>query len=330
MGTEAFFLLLLRFTILLGIIGHLVFVTILNSLFIPIAKSIKIASLCRVTQIESDTVRYQTWKAINKYEKSSKELKKLLIVVVVFIVVFSFIQLYLIHNDPLTLYAMMGAMIGVMFVLLVIDLVLLGKLTATIREENARYNERKNDVIAALKAIHSRYPMFQENRKGGTYPMAVSKLNEVIIKRRATREKEATLEDAKNSLAMIARGGDFEKIFGYLKLDSTLQDEVLLKKSYTFACNNMKSQNKFKYCVVDDRLPVALNRLGNYLPESGAVQQNYTPFYKRVQSVFAYSIFVLLVLLFPLFHMLYQSVGPPMIGAGTLVLVFGIILMSYT
>ena len=160
--------------------------------------------------------------------------------------------------------------------------------------------------------------------------MAVSKLNEVIIKRRATREKEATLEDAKNSLAMIARGGDFEKIFGYLKLDSTLQDEVLLKKSYTFACNNMKSQNKFKYCVVDDRLPVALNRLGNYLPESGAVQQNYTPFYKRVQSVFAYSIFVLLVLLFPLFHMLYQSVGPPMIGAGTLVLVFGIILMSYT
>lgn len=345
MGTEDFVLLLLWLTVLLGIIGHLVFIGNVNKLFVSIAKSMKIASMCRVTQIESDTVRYQTWKAIKQYEGDTKASNILIglsfgfviIIPIIYIVLVQVIKDQYIIGWFSSIVTPVFVSLLVFLLLLVIDLALIGQLTATIKNENKLYRERKDTVIAALKAIDVRYPMFQENNTINTntsvdsYPLVVSKFYELIIKRRATREKEATLEDAKNSLAMMARDKDFEGIFGYLKLDSTLQDGELLKRSYNNACNSMNSKVRRTYCGngTDDKLPVALNSLGNYLPESGAVKNYYWPFYKRVQSVFAYGIFVLLVMLFPLFHMLYQSVGPSMIGAGTLVIVFGIILMSY-
>jgi len=335
MGPKAFFLILLYLTVLLGILGHLAFVVALQKLFTQITTAIKIASLCRVSQVESDTIRYRTWKAIQEYNKTKTMLNTMIWLSFALTIILGMITLE--HLDTLFRFKLC-----IFLVLVLIDGILVNTVTSIITNENTRYNKRKNDIIETLKAIHQQYPMFMEGmardetdaegeKKVKSYPVSVSKLYELIIKRKATRDGEATIEDARNSLAIMAEKGDFEKIFGYLKLDGTLKDDDLIQRSYIIACNSMNVSKKDKYCTVevDKTLLNSFNKLSNYLPESGTVKQYYMPFYKRVERHLGYAIFVLLLFLLPFFDKMYQSIGPPMIGAITLIFVFGMILMSY-
>lgn len=311
MDLKSFLTILLYIAVLIGAIGHILLVLSTNAMLNTVVRSLMTTSSCRIRLTEGDTVRFQTWQAIQQYNKKLKSVMAMLITGIVLLIVLTLLLIKVVSWEVVLIFILLVT-------LLCVDIGLAKTMTNSIKGENSAYNENKNTVLDAMKKIHTAYPMFKEDDTN-TYPMSVSRLYELIIKRKASQDNDATLEDARSSLILLAKKG-MVRVYEYLKLDATLEDAKLIKRSNKLACLKMG-----EYCSTTD-LDSALHKLSIYLPEFEQVQR-YSRFRRALISRMIALLFILFILLFPVFHVLYSRVGPILVGVITLVVVFMFILM---
>jgi hypothetical protein len=266
--------------------------------------------------MEGETVRFATYKSYYIDQKSYNVRHASIISSVITSIILACFMI----NKENTLN-ISEIIIGVLVIVLIwIDTALLATAFNDIINESKKYKAIKDSISNVLALIDRDFPMYKSTDKN-PYPSEVEELYELILKRWVNKNNEATREDARNSLIHLAEKKSFDVIYEYLKFDSTMKDHALLKTAYDNYCTKHKTDENFK-CMTD--LQENMNYIGLYTPTA-----QYTKYIDRLKAYIIYGIVLLIIFLFPIFHMLYMILEPGIIGIMSIIIVMIMSFIGY-
>ncbi len=319
---------LFYFCILLATTAHIIFAVMVSRIYDRVITAFHRSDECKIIQTEGETVRYDVWNALEKYEQT----KKAAIPVIVFAIImlgmlcaslyfkkewFGYVPPF--DKGIVPVYIA----IGLLFVLVIIDLALVNALPTTIKNDNDDYKKSKSVIENALKTIDEAYPIYQQDQvpSENVYPGSVTRLYELILKRWSSfNSSDVTLEDSRNTIISRVKDGDYSILFRLIRFDSTLEDRSLIRDGYL---NAYKKINDTDASVTD--LDNAFDTIGYYKPK-----ESYNKFNKTVKSYLIYAYIILFVFAMPLFHIAYRVVGPMAIGMFTVAMAISIAYVQFT
>jgi hypothetical protein len=306
--------------VLFIIISHIVLLFLVGNLYNKIVGSILKIDMCGIRETEGDTVRYNVMKALQKYNKNSKWVLPMLIVsfILSFVIVCWILWLLFMNKAgsalnsiiDLTLFVAMILAGLVIIVLPIVDILVWNEIPKKIKNSNELYIKSKDTIVGVIKKITNKYGSFDiENAK---HPEEVIHLYKLLLERWSSRNN-GTIEDAKHALSSLSKNKEYEEIFTYLKLDSSLEDQEILKdicKKYIHKCGGN---------LEDD-----LDTFQIYLP-----QKSYKDFKKFVEKRLVFLLVILFIYLFPVFHVFYHGFGAAPIGLAAIAFAIAVIFLNY-
>lgn len=153
------------------------------------------------------------------------------------------------------------------------------------------------------------------------YPADVEELYDLILKRWTNYNKEDTLDDGKNSLINLTENKKFDKIYEYIKFDILYKDQKIILDNYKIYCTKNITNDNVK-CAPN--INEAIANMQTYHPTEG-----YKSLIKRLKAFALYTVIMLGVYFFLIFHPLYHTVGPGLLGLFFIILSFILLTIGY-
>lgn len=298
-------------------IWHFIYIGVVLKLHENVSVAFGRAESCKIHQTEGETVRY----AVSKILKNGIDIYKNIANVFTFIItVCIFITLPFIYKDVnneihIDLMYVVFSMLAV--VVSWVDTALIYNIFNPIITTNANYEKTKLAFTKAFNRIQTYYPIYLDT-KTNPYPKEVTELYNLILKRWIDRNDEATIEEGKGALVELASRKKWETFFEYMNFDITYKDREYLIASYKAACEiNDNDKCEMSVNVLTDQL----NTIQSYLPT-----QEYKDFREELKSYYTYGLILLIVFIFPIFHIVYTTMGAVMIG---LIALFVTVIVAY-
>lgn len=304
----------------LAILTQFLIVLFVSRLLKDLSIALERSKLCRVKQVEGETVRYSLQASMNKKIAFYTTLKVLLPVILVMIVASTGLYMWKQANDVDMWHSIRLIAYAVLIVIiLLINIIIISTYMKKLEKTTDSYKNTMTVVTNALAIINKKYPI--RDMLTASYPPVVDELYTYLLKRFINKNDDMSTEEGISGLTRIVENGDFEQVFGYLKLDITYKDWRLVRNSYRKACNALKMSS------CDDNtadLEGALGLLQTYEPE-----QEYHSYRIMMRKFYIYTIVMMFILLFPLFDMLYKKQGVFVIAASSIFITIVLSLYMY-
>ena len=310
------------FLVLFIIISHIALLFMVGKLYQKVVGSLLKVDMCGIRETEGDTVRYTVMKALQEYNDTLKWVRQMMIASLVFsfaifiLIFFLYFLKEMLENGGKSwaaffYYVLLFIAIAIIPAIPIIGLVFLDKIPDNIKSVNDNYMNAKDTIVEVIKKITKKYDSFNVEDSDLEYPKDVKRLYKFLLERWSSRN-DGTIEDAVHALSVLSKNKEYEEIFTYLKLDSSLEDQELLInicKDYIYKCEGIND---------------VLDTFQIYLP-----QKAYKNFKIFVENRLIALLIMLFIYLLPFFHGIYHTLGAASIGITTIAIAFFVISFSY-
>lgn len=298
-------------------IWHFIYIGVILKLHENVSVAFGRAESCKIHQTEGETVRYAVSKIVRDGVDIYKNIAKIFTFIITGSIMIALPFIYKDVNNAINIDLMYVVFSMLAVVVSWVDTALIYSVFNSIITTNTKYEKTKLAFMKAFYRIQNYYPMYQDI-KTNPYPKEVTELYNLILKRWIDRNDEATIEEGKGALVELASKKKWETFFEYMNFDVTYKDREYLVAAYKASCEiNNNDKCEMTVNVLSDQI----NTIQSYLPT-----QEYKDFREELKSYYTYGLILLIVFVFPIFHIIYTNMGAPMIG---IIALFATVIVAY-